>query len=213
MKSKVIVLALTLLTTNFAYSQFSLDSGLAIPIGKYTSADQGEAGIGWTIRPAWDIFFTENIGIATGFIIGKNRLSNKAKFYDRSSWKFAAVELGLVIRLSEVLRIKGMLLKGVYRTPIYTSEEIIVEDLPENTTFSSYQFSSYSHSTANIGFDLRIEYTFRKFYTSSNFMFYKSDFTFLEDFDTSYNRSVSIQNLGLSIGYRFGSRKQNKERI
>jgi len=186
LKSILLTLFAFLAFMSISYSQVSLEAGLSLPMGDYSDENGGDANLGYNIRGGWDNLFTDNLGLATGIVIGSNAISKEDGF-DVGSWFYVAFEAGLLFKASENFNVKGMLVRAGASTP-----EISLGNQVLFTSASSGAF----------GFDIRVEYELDDFYISANFLSFKPEFEFdLNGFQTSEKQSMTT--IGIGAGYKF----------
>lgn len=182
MKSNLTFTIMFTFIATLSFGQFSIGSGLTVPMGAYNQIENGAADLGYQIATGYDISLDQRYGISTGLLIGQNALNNNSTNFNEGRWSYILFEAGAYLKLANKLKLKGLVTTGNYASPEFNIE---------NGTITSNKIS--------YGLDIKLEYNFSKFYLASNFLYSKPQFELL-----SGNREdISISSLGLILGYTF----------
>lgn len=186
-KSIFTTLIFTLLLISQGYGQFSVELGASIPIGDFADDDGGGAKTGFNVRGGWDKLINENLGIATGVIVGSYGFDEDISGADASPYSIFVLEAGLLVKANENFNIKGMIVRAGASTPEVTSGSQVILT---------------SASAGAFGLDIRAEYNFDKIYISANYLTFTPTFKY----DIGFGLQNIEQNfglLGINVGYKF----------
>ena len=183
MKSNLLFTIILFFTTTYCFGQFSISSGLTVPIGSFANVDEGAANPGYQIAVSYDIKLNPKYGISTGLLGGESALKNKPSgLFDQGKWTFALIEVGAYAILFDNLKIKGLISGGLFGSPAYNFESVL----------------AYSRKNS-LGLDLRVEYSFGKLYLGSSFLYANPEFEIR-------NRNPirqTFSNIAFNVGYIF----------
>lgn len=187
MKSTIFTVLSLFMFTTLSWGQFSVEAGLSLPMGDYADDDGGSAALGFNVRGGWDKLLNENLGIATGVIIGGNSFDEDISGVDVSGWSYFVLEVGLLVQASEQFNIKGMLVRAGGASPeIKSGSQVLLT----------------SASAGAFGFDLRLEYEISKIYISANFLSFAPEFQFTDGISIVEDKQ-SMSTIGIGVGYKF----------
>ncbi len=157
------IFVLTATITVESFGQFSLGSGVSLPLGEYADDDGGSAGIGFIVKGGWEKLLNENIGITTGIVIGSNPLKEDVSGIDAGSWTYFLLEIGVLIQATETLKIRGMLVRAGSSSPeIKQGSQVVLT----------------SASAGSFGFDIGTSYEVGQFYIGANYTSFNPEFKF-----------------------------------
>jgi len=191
MKLNLLLTGITVFITSFAFSQFSIGTGAAIPISSYNKLESGAAKIGYQITANWDKSINNFYGISTGILLGGNPIEHDSQNFPIGQWRFSMVEVGAFIEPYENIKLKGLLSAGIYGTP-----EI------EYINDSDLSGGRITLSKFSPGLDLRIEYSPAKYFIGINMLYSRPNIDFSE-YNNNQVDIKSITNIGLLVGYIF----------
>jgi len=206
MKSNILYTIILIFTTTYCFGQFSISSGLTIPVGSFANIEEGAANPGYQIAISYDFKLNPKYGISTGLLLGANTLKdNSENFFNERIWDFSFTELdpwssalfevGAYVQLTDNLKFKGLITGGNFASPTY-------DYIGETVTFNGGTVTrggSGTSITLGMGLDLKVEYSIGKFYIGSSFLYANPEFEII-------NRNPlrqTFSNVVFNIGYTF----------
>ena len=162
-KLAFITLVLTICIQVKSVAQFSVGTGISLPIGDYADDDGGSAGVGFLVKGGWDKLLNDNIGIATGITIGGNPLNEDISGLDASSWSYFILEVGVLIQATEEFKLRGMIVRAGASSP----------ELKQGS-----QVVLTSATSGSFGFDIGTSYEIGQFYIGANYTSFNPEFQY-----------------------------------
>ena len=185
MKSHLATIFILLFCISYGFGQFSIGTGLTTPITSIQNLDFSSGDVGHQFIASYDKSLNDCYGLSTGVLVRLNPIKENSTNYIDGAWSYASLGIGLFVKPLDNLKIKGLFTRGMNGTPTIQGE---------TGTFTLADLSN--------GLDFRIEYSIKKFYIGTNFLYSNPKFQ-LPDGNPLEIEEHSITTLGFLGGYNF----------